>query len=171
MICWRCEQEFCAWGEEDGALIDALLVLQERIAAIVRGAPEPRERLETVLSTLWAPLDDPGAARPALALWFDESGWRCPSEAQHAIGAAAPLGRLPLDWRIVTLISAHVLFGLDCERLDAASGSAAILIRRAASRRRRPMKPRGSIRAAGGPQPRPHTDYRRLADDILVHPD
>ena len=54
---------------------------------------------------LWAPLDVPGAARPTLALWFDERGWRCPTEAQHAIGAPFPLGRLPVAWRIVTLIA------------------------------------------------------------------
>jgi hypothetical protein len=171
MVCWRCEREFCARGEEDGALVDALLVVQERIAAIVRGAPESRERLETALSTLWAPLDDPGAARPVLALWFGESAWRCPTEAQHAIGAVAPLGRLPIAWRIVTLIAAHVLFGLGRETLDAASGPAAILIQHAAPLRGRLKQARGLRQAAGGAQARPRTEYRRLAHDILAHPD
>jgi len=170
MICGRCEREFCARGEEDGALVDALLAVQERIAAIIQGAPERRERLETAFSTLWAPLDDPGAARPVLTLWFDESGWRCPSEAQHAIGAAAPLGRLPIMWRVVTLIAAHTVFGLGRETLDAASGPAAILIRRAAPRRGRLMQPRGLRQAAGGGQARPRQEYRRLAHDILAHP-
>jgi len=167
----RCEREFCARGEEDGALVDALLVVQERIAAIVRGAPESRERLETALSTLWAPLDDPGAARPVLALWFGESAWRCPTEAQHAIGAVAPLGRLPIAWRIVTLIAARVLFGLGRETLDAASGPAAILIQHAAPLRGRLKQARGLRQAAGGAQARPRTEYRRLAHDILAHPD
>ena len=123
IVCRECERELAARSarEADGALIEALISIQDRIGAIVRGPPQGRRRLEEALSTLWAPLDDPGAARPTLALWIDESGWRCPTEAQEAIGAPFPLGRLPIALRIATLIAADAAFGLDDEPLDDAS--------------------------------------------------
>lgn len=163
----ECERELAARSarEVDGALLEALISIQDRIGAIV-GAPERRRRLEAALSTLWAPLDDPGAARPTLALWLDESGWRCPTEAQGAIGAPFPLGRLPIALRIATLIAADAAFGLGDEPLDDAPGPAAFLTRRAAPLRGFPT-PR-SAPAVAAPARRPPTEYQQLAREILT---
>jgi hypothetical protein len=92
-----------------------------RIGTILRDAPERRRRLEAAFSTLWALLDDPGAPRPALALWIDRSGWRCPTEARHAIGAPFPLGLLPISCRTTTLVSFQALFGVEGDGGDAAA--------------------------------------------------
>ena len=100
---------------DDGALIDALISIQDRIGVIVSGPPQGRRRLEKALRTLWAPLDDPGAARPVLALWIDQPGWRCPTEAQGS-SARFPLGRLPIG-RVSNLVAADAAFGLDDEAL------------------------------------------------------
>lgn len=175
LVCARCEQALAGQGEEGGqrlddAAVDGLLALQKQVAAIACGAPERRERLERDLATLWAPLDDPGAARPALALWFDEAGWRCPAEAQHAVGAPFPLGLLPIGWRVVTLLAFHALF----EAGDgAADGSqAAHLARRAtfAGRGSAVQLHRPNLRF-GAETRRPCQDYQRLAREILAHPD
>lgn len=169
VICRECEQELAARsaGEADGAFIEALISIQDRIGAIVRGAPQGRRRLEEALSTLWAPLDVPGAARPTLALWIDESGWRCPSEAQHAIGTPFPLGRLPVGLRITTLVAAEDAFGLGDRPRDGASGSAVALIRRAAPLRGPPEK-RHLAPSFPPLALRPPTEYGRLAREILT---
>lgn len=171
-ICRECEEALAARSarEKDGVL-EALISVQSRVDEIVRGAPERRGRLETALSTLWAPLDDPGAARPVLALWIDDPGWRCTVEAQGAIGAPFPLGRLPIGLRIATLIAADAAFGLGNEPLDDVSGLAALLLRRAAPLRRRLTRPRAPMQPAGGAQGRPRKDYRRLAREILTSPE
>jgi hypothetical protein len=170
VICRECEQELAARSarEEDGALIDALISIQDRIGAIMRGAPARRGRLEEAVSMLWAPLDVPGAARPTLALWFDERGWRCPTEAQHAIGAPFPLGRLPVAWRIVTLIALQGLFGIGRDGLRAPSSAAADLLRRAALPRSREG---GRRQVFVPPPPRPFAEYLRLAREILLDPE
>jgi len=172
VICRECEQELAARsaGEADGALIAALISIQDRIGAIVRGAPQGRRRLEEALSTLWAPLDNPGAARPTLALWIDESAWRCPSEAQHAIGAPFPLGRLPVELRIATLVAAEDAFGLGDRPRDGASEPAAALIRRAAPPRG-PPDTRHLARSFPPLSLRPPTEYWRLAREILTSAD
>jgi len=170
LVCGRCEQELAAGSAgEEGALVDALLLLQDRIAAIVSGAPEGRSRLEATLANLWAPLDDPGAARPILALWIDDSGWRCPSDAQHVIGAPVPLGRLPIGLRIATLIAADAVFDLGADPVDGASSPAALLIRRAAPLRGLPVGRRSAHVIASAR--RPPTEYRRLALEILTSPE
>jgi hypothetical protein len=61
-ICRECAQELAGTGEEDAVLIEALISIQNRIGANVRGGPARRRRLEKAASRLWAPLDDPGAA-------------------------------------------------------------------------------------------------------------
>ncbi len=172
VVCGECAQELAARsaGEADGALIEALISLQARIGAIVRGPPQGRRRLEEALSILWAPLDDPGAARPTLALWIDESGWRCPSEAQHAIGALFPLARLPIALRVATLIAAEDAFGLGEWPLDDALELGALLIRRAAPLRGLP-ETRHSARSFPPLAPRPPTEYQRLAREILACPE
>jgi hypothetical protein len=173
LVCGRCGQEFSLLAPpqgEDGALIDALISLQDRIGAIVRGPSQRRKRLEEAVSTLWAPLDELGAARPALALWIDESGWRCPAEAQHAIGAPLPLGRLPIAWRVVTLIAFAALFGVEDDGADAATRD--WLARRAAfaSRKGVTAAPR-MFPSLERPNPRIERDYPALARQILAHPD
>ena len=173
LVCGRCGQEFslqAAPQGEDGALIDALISLQDRIGAIVRGPSQRRKRLEEAVSTLWAPLDDPGAARPALALWIDESGWRCPAEAQQAIGVSFPLGRLSISWRVATLIAFDALFGVEDDGADAATRD--WLARRAvfASRKGVTAAPRMFL-SLGPPKKRIERDYSALARQILAHPD
>jgi len=171
LVCGRCEQELAARsGREDSALMEALISIQDRIGAIVSVAPERRRRLEAALSTLWAPLDDPGAARPVLALWLDESGWRCPAEAQGVIGAPFPLGRLPIALRIATLIAADAAFDLGDELLDHESDAAAFLTRRAAPLRGFPKTPRSAPAVAASARRSP-TEYRRLAREILTSPE
>ena len=170
VICRECEQELAARSarEEDGALIEALISIQDRIGAIVRGAPARRGRLEEAVSMLWAPLDVPGAARPMLALWLDERGWRCPTEAQHAIGAPFPVGRLPIAWRVVTLIALDALFGIVRDGLCEPSSAAADLLRRAVL----PQSRDGPRRRLSVPSPpRPFEEYLRLAREILLDPE
>ena len=159
-----------ARSADDGALIDALISIQDRIGVIVSGPPQGRRRLEKTLRTLWAPLDDPGAARPVLALWIDEPGWRCPTEAQGSIGAPFPLGRLPIGLRIATLVAADAAFGLDDELLDDASGPAALLTRRAAPLRGFPQQRRSAPGFVASAR-RSSSDYRRLARKILTSPE
>lgn len=175
LVCSHCEQELAGQGEDggealDGATVSVLLALQKQIAAYVRNDRRSRLRIEAAVATLWAPLDDPGAARPTLALWMNESGWRCPTEVQHAVGAAFPLGRLPVGWRVVTLIAFHALFGPDAA--SAAEPAAAFLARHAALPRGRPAAGiRRTTPPSGEVKKRPFGDYRRLADEILAHPD
>jgi len=175
LVCGRCAQELAAnpsRAEEDRALIDALVFLQDRIGTRVNGAPEGRARLEAALAKLWAPLDDPGAARPVLALWIDESGWRCPSEVQHVIGAPFPLGRLPIGFRIATLIAADTVFNLGDQPLTA-SGAAAVLIRRSASGRvfANEKRPARSVISPARHPLIDVTDYKQLAYEILKSPE
>ena len=69
--------------------------------------------LEAAIAALWAPLDHPATARPVLALWLEEAGWRCPFEARHAVGANAPLAGLPIRWRAATLAALQDVYGAD----------------------------------------------------------
>jgi hypothetical protein len=173
LVCGRCDQELAAQTgsqADDGALIDALISLQDRIGAVVRGPSQRRKRLEEAVSTLWAPLDDPGAARPALALWIDESGWRCPAEAQQAIGASFPLGRLSISWRVATLIAFNALFGVEDDGADAATRDRLARHAAFASRKGVTAAPR-MFPSLGRPKTRIERDYPALARQILAHPD
>lgn len=170
VACRECGLELAARSADDDALIDALISIQDRIGVIVSGPPQGRWRLEKALRTLWAPLDDPGAARPVLALWIDELGWRCPTEAQGAIGAPFPLGRLPIGLRIATLVAADAAFGLDDELLDDASDAAASMIRRVAPLRGFPERRRSAPGFATSARRSP-AEYRRLAREILTSPE
>ena len=73
-----------------------------------------------------------GAARPVLALWFDQEGWNCPFEARAAVGAAAPLQHLSLAWRVLTLVILCDLFGEAMVPMGTMPEAAARLFRRAA---------------------------------------
>lgn len=174
-VCGRCQKILTDRGGEGGppqdrAFIDRALTIQRRAFEIVNEAASMRERFETVLSTLWAPLDRPGAARPVLALWFNEAGWRCSFEARHAVGASAPLGQLPIRWRVVTLIAMSDLFGVDL-RVDAMPAAAVHLLRRAVPRRIRPAGPLPTVQGANPVPKRSSAEYLRLARKILAHPD
>ncbi|MCB1467195.1 MAG: TniQ family protein [Rhizobiaceae bacterium] len=150
-----------AWERD---LVGTALAVQQRITACVNGEKAEREQFEKALATLWAPLDHPAAARPALALWFNESGWRCPYDVRHAVGADSPLGQLPVHWRFLTLLALDDVFGTDLR----GDGEASHLVRRAAPRRERlsrlPRQPRVQI------QKRSSAEYERLARQILADP-
>ncbi|SDI62224.1 TniQ protein [Salipiger marinus] len=89
----------------------AVLSLQRRAGRIVRGEADLLAPLAQAICTLWAPLDRMDAARPVLALWFDQPGWHCPFEVRAVVGTPAPLRRLPVRWRALTLVVLRDLFG------------------------------------------------------------
>jgi hypothetical protein len=174
-VCSHCDLVLADRGGEGGqpqdrALVGTALAVQQRITASVHGEIPVREQLEKALATLWAPLDHPAAARPVLALWFNEVGWRCPYEARHAVGAEAPLGQLPIRWRFLTLLALNDVFGGDL-RIDGALPAAAVhLARRAA-----PWQIRIGARPPPCQAPNPalrrsSADHERLAHQILAHP-
>ena len=109
-----------------------VLELQRQISEIVRGDAGRLDRLEYAIRTIWAPLDRDGAARPVLALWYDEPGWNCPYEARAAVGRPAPLQHLSVRWRALTLVILHDLFGADLVPGAVLPEAALVLFRRAA---------------------------------------
>ncbi|MCP3468491.1 hypothetical protein [Bradyrhizobium sp. CCGUVB23] len=169
-VCSHCgvilaEREGEGGQPPDRALVRTALAVQQRITASVHGEIPEREQLEKALATLWAPLDHPAAARPVLALWFNEVGWRCPYEARHAVGAEAPLGQLPISWRFLTLLALHEVFGSD-PRVDGALPAAVLLARRAAPRQIRLSSRRPRVSALM----RSSAEYERLAHQVLADP-
>jgi hypothetical protein len=151
---------------EDPALVGTALGIQQEITVRVNQAASERAGIEMALAALWAPLDHPAAARPVLALWFGGAGWRCPYEVRHGVGAGAPLGQLPVRWRLVTLLALSEVFGLDPRRDGVLPPVAAHLVRRAAPR---PVRvPRAP--ATGRVLTRAPADYMRLARQILADP-
>lgn len=175
LICGKCGHFLTGRGGEvasgpDTDFVERVLGLQKKIGRIVTESTEPRERLETLIETLWAPLDHPAAARPVLALWFDQPGWCCPFQVRHAVGLSAPLGQLPLRWRLLTLVALHDLFGPEL-RVDVALGeNARQLLRRAAPRRKvRPI--RRVIQKTPDAVRRVPVDYAALAEELLADTD
>ncbi|WP_299682829.1 TniQ family protein, partial [uncultured Roseobacter sp.] len=115
-FCSRCGGLLTSRGAEpdhnlDAGFAEGILDLQRQIRRILQRHDERRVRLEHAIRTLWAPLDRVDAARPVLALWFDQPGWRCPFEARAAVSKEAPFQHLPLRWRALTLIILGDLFG------------------------------------------------------------
>ncbi len=146
-FCRKCDAVLTSRGgeEPDPSKVDfaaGVLDLQRQISWIVRGNPGRLDRLERAIRTLWAPLDRDGAARPVLALWFDEPGWNCDFDARAAVGRAAPLQHLPVRWRALTLVILQDLFGPDLVPDDVLPEAALTLFRRAA-----PMAKRAQNRA------------------------
>jgi hypothetical protein len=86
-----------------------------------------------------------GAARPVLALWFDQEGWNCPFEARAAVSAPAPLQHLPVRWRVLTLAILGDLFGAAMVPMGTMPEAAARLFRRAAPIPRAPYGRREAI--------------------------
>lgn len=171
--CISCGSILADRGGEGGRLLGQNLVrsalaIQQRITERVDRGTAEQEQLENAVSILWAPLDHSGAARPVLALWFNEVGWRCPYEARHAVGAKTPLGQLPVRWRFLTLIALNDVFGTDVRSGEEMPSFAAHLVRRAAPRRER-FSTRGR-RPHFQPPRRSSAEYERLARQILADP-
>ena len=174
-VCSQCEALLIGRGGEgepppDVALIETALSTQRRIAQSVDNESGARERLEWALATLWAPLDRPTAARPVLALWLNEAGWRCPYEVRHAVGAEAPLGQLPVGWRFVTLLALSDVFGADPDGVGAISAIAIRMTRRAALQRIRTMPPPRRPMTTDPSLLRSSAEYERLASQLLADP-
>lgn len=117
-FCRKCEALLTGRGGEklrhsDAGFAEGVLDLQRQAQAIVRGELDQCARLEQTIRALWAPLDRVDAARPVLALWFDQPGWNCPFEARAAMSREAPLQHLPLRWRALTLVILGDLFGAE----------------------------------------------------------
>ncbi|WFU07474.1 hypothetical protein QA648_36755 (plasmid) [Rhizobium sp. CB3171] len=100
---------------------------------------------------------------------MNESGWRCPYEVRHVVGAKAPLGQLPVGWRFVTLLALNDVFGADPDEVRTISEIAGRLTRRAASRRIRSVLPPPRP-IVTDPLPRSSAEYERLANQILADP-
>ncbi|WP_240453996.1 TniQ family protein [Chachezhania antarctica] len=136
-FCRKCDAVLPGGGGEEANLLKVdfaagVLDLQRQISRIVRSGPGRLDRLEHAVRTLWAPLDRDGAARPVLALWYDEPGWNCPFEARAAVGRSAPLQHLSVSWRALTLVILHDLFGADLVPGAVLPEAALVLFQRAA---------------------------------------
>ena len=136
-FCHKCDAVLTSGGGETEDPLKAdfaanVLEIQRQISGIVIGGPGRLDRLEHAIRTLWAPLDRDGAARPVLALWYDEPGWNCPYEARAAVGRLAPLQHLSVRWRALTLVILHDLFGADLVPGAVVPEAALVLFRRAA---------------------------------------
>ncbi|WP_254892578.1 TniQ family protein [Roseovarius sp. A-2] len=117
-FCRKCDTLLTGRGGErlrpaDAGFVEGVLDLQRKAQGIVRGESDRRARLEQTIRALWAPLDRMDAARPVLALWFDQPGWNCPFEARGAVSTDAPLQHLPVRWRALTLVILGDLFGAE----------------------------------------------------------
>ena len=136
-FCRTCDAVLTGGGGETENPVKAdfvagVLDLQRQINGIVRGGSGHLDRLEHAIRTLWAPLDRDGAARPVLALWYDEPGLNCPFEARAAVGRPAPLQHLSVRWRALTLVILHDLFGADLVPGAVLPEIALVVFRRAA---------------------------------------
>ena len=171
--CISCGSILADRGGEGGRphnqkLVRSALAIQQRITERVDRGTAEQEQLENALSILWAPLDHPGAARPVLALWFNEVGWRCPYDIRHAVGVKSPLGLLTVRGRFLTLIALNDVFGTDLRSGEEMPSFAAHLVRRAAPRREW-LSTRGR-RPQFQPPKRSSAEYERLARQILADP-
>lgn len=148
-FCRKCASLLTTRGGEAAGLSGAefaagVLDIQRQAGRIVRGNGECRVRLEHAIRTLWAPLDRLDAARPVLALWFDQPGWHCPFEARASVGTSAPLQHLPVRWRALTLVILQDLFGSGLVFTNAIPEVAHDMFRRAV-----PVRPRRQGRTSG----------------------
>jgi hypothetical protein len=110
------------------------------------------------------------ASRPVLALWCGERGWRCPVEVRQIVGIGAPLARLRVPWRCLTLIALRDLGVFDQHAGDeTVAEPVRCLLRRAAPKRRPSIAAHGA-RSMIRPAPRPAGDYERMAREILSGP-
>ena len=150
VFCAKCECLLTGRGGAQANLVDAgftecTLKFQRQVVRIINGDEGHLALLESTIRTLWAPLDRVGAARPVLALWFDQEGWNCPFEARSAVGAPAPLQHLSVRWRVLTLVILGDLFGERMVPMGTMPEAAARLFRRAAPIPRTPYGRREAI--------------------------
>lgn len=136
-VCKKCDVRLTSRGGgraacPDAGFVESAYEVQRQIGKIIAGDPVSRRRLEGRVTTLWAPLDRPGAARPIFALWFNQAGWCCPSELRASVGSHAPLRQLPVRWRALTLLVLQDLFGPDLSIDTGMPQAARNLFRRAA---------------------------------------
>ena len=142
---------------------------------IVKGDDGHRSRLEQAICTLWAPLDRVDAARPVLALWFDQPGWNCPFEARGAVSKDAPLRHLSVRWRALTLVILGDLFGAELisdiempERVRRLFSRAAPIIPRRQSRWKATVKEKNPIdRGTGRDHRLSMSPVHRLSGNFL----
>ncbi|MEM8970809.1 MAG: hypothetical protein AAGD43_01935 [Pseudomonadota bacterium] len=87
-----------------------VLDLQRQVKRILQRHDDSSVRLEHAVRKLWVPLYRVDAARPVLALWFEQPGWHCPFEPRAAVRTDTPFQHLPLRWRALTLIILGELF-------------------------------------------------------------
>ena len=137
VFCAKCECLLTGRGgaradQADPGFAKDILAFQNQVARIINGNDAHLALLEWAIWMLWAPLDRVGAARPVLALWFDQEGWNCPFEARSAVGAPAPLQHLSVRWRVLTLVILSDLFGEAMVPMGTMPEAAARLFRRAA---------------------------------------
>jgi hypothetical protein len=87
------------------------------------------------------------------------------------VGADAPLGRIPVRWRLVTLLALNDIFGVEPNLDDAIPAAATGLVRRATTRRSRSDS--RSLRHEATNQACRHSsgEYDRWAREIPEHPD
>ena len=161
-FCRKCDGLLTGRGGDARNISDAdfaagVLKLQGQVRKIVKVDDDRRKYLEQAIRTLWAPLDRVDAARPVLALWFDQPGWNCPFEARVAVSRAAPLQHLPVRWRALTLVILGDLFGAELvfnaempEEACRLFGRAAPIIYRRQSRWSATAKERNPIDRATG---------------------
>lgn len=119
-FCRKCDTLLTGRGGVPERGLDAdfaggVLRLQREVRMIVKGDDDHRLRLEQAICILWAPLDRVDAARPVLALWFDQPGWNCPFEARGAVSKDAPLQHLSVRWRALTLVILGDLLGAELD--------------------------------------------------------
>lgn len=135
-----------AWADRTHTTFtEGTLTFKRQVERIINGDEGHLALLERTIRALWAPLDQAGAARPVLALWFDELGWNCPFEARVAVGAPVPLQHLSVRWRVLTLVILSDLFGAAMVPVGTMPEAAARLFRRAAPIPRRPYGRREAI--------------------------
>tara|TARA_R110002051_G_scaffold325594_1_gene429187 strand:+ start:3002 stop:3976 length:975 start_codon:yes stop_codon:yes gene_type:complete len=159
VFCAKCECILTGKGgaradRMDAAFTKGIFAYQSQVEAIINGGEDQLAHLEWIIRTLWAPLDRAGAARPVLALWFDQEGWNCPFEARSAVGAPAPLQHLSVRWRVLTLVILSDLFGEAMVPMGTMSEAPARLFRRAAPIPT--LRTQGSNRQARGPDQHRH---------------
>ncbi len=150
VFCAKCEYLLTGKGGARADRADAgfamdILAFQNQVERIINGNDAHLALLEWTIRTLWAPLDRVGAARPVLALWFDQEGWNCPFEARAAVGAPVPLQHLSVRWRALTLVILSDLFGAALVPAGTMPEAAARLFRRAAPIPRTPYGRREAI--------------------------
>jgi hypothetical protein len=179
-FCGRCDGSLTSKGGQpeytpDAGFAAGVLDLQRKVKRILRNCDDRRMRLEHAIRTLWAPLDRVDAARPVLALWFNQPGWHCPFEARAAVSKDTPFQHLPLRWRALTLIILGDLFGADLDFGAEIPKAARWLFSRAVPvlprrqcRRRRSDEERTSVdRATGVVQRFSKSPVHRLSENFL----